>query len=122
MRKRSLSKHRSAELAARARPMRLAQTESEQKLLAALRGGRVGGVAFRRQVVIGERIVDFVALAAKLVVEVDGGYHSVRASADARRDAELARAGYRLVRIDALLAMRSLPQAVASVRVALHLE
>jgi very-short-patch-repair endonuclease len=99
--------------------MRLAQTESEQKLLAALRGGRVGGVAFRRQVVIGERIVDFVALAAKLVVEVDGGYHSVRASADARRHAELARAGYRLVRIDALLAMWSLPQAVARIQAAL---
>jgi very-short-patch-repair endonuclease len=119
MRKRSLSKHRSAELAARARAMRLAQTSSERKLWSALRGGRLGGIAFRRQVVIGERIVDFVAPRAKLVVEVDGGYHAERASADARRDAELERAGYRVLRIDALLVVRNLPAAVARIRSAL---
>jgi very-short-patch-repair endonuclease len=100
--------------------MRLAQTSSEQKLWSALRGGRLGGVAFRRQVVIGERIVDFVARAQKLVGEVDGGYHSARASADARRDAELERLGYRVLRIDAQLVMRSLAEEVAQIRAALR--
>jgi very-short-patch-repair endonuclease len=99
--------------------MRLTQTSSEQKLWSALRGGRLGGVAFRRQVVIGERIVDFVAPAAKLIVEVDGGYHAERESADARRDAVLERAGYRVLRIDALLVVRNLPAAVARIRSAL---
>jgi very-short-patch-repair endonuclease len=99
--------------------MRLMQTSSEQKLWSALRGGRLGGVAFRRQVVIGERIVDFVAPAAKLIVEVDGGYHAERESADARRDAELERAGYRVLHIDALLVIRSLPEVVARIRSAL---
>jgi very-short-patch-repair endonuclease len=99
--------------------MRLTQTSSEQKLWSALRGGRLGGVAFRRQVVIGERIVDFVAPGAKLVVEVDGGYHAQRASADARRDSELARAGYRVLHIDARVVIRNLPEAFAWIGAAL---
>ncbi|MFZ5895120.1 MAG: endonuclease domain-containing protein [Myxococcota bacterium] len=120
MRKRSLSANRSAELAARACAMRTAPTVSEQKLWAALRGGRVGGVAFRRQVIIEQRIVDFVAPAAKLVIEVDGAYHAQRASADARRDAELARVGYRVLRIEAELVMRNFAEAVARIEMALQ--
>lgn len=99
--------------------MPLAQTPSEQKVWSALRGGRLRGVAFRRQVVIGERIVDFLAPAANLVGEVDGGYHAQRSSADPRRDAELERAGYRVLRIDARLVKRSLPAAVAQIQAAL---
>jgi very-short-patch-repair endonuclease len=59
-------------------------TESEAKLWQALRG--------RRQVVLLDRyIVDFYAPAARLVVEVDGGYHTLRRRADARRDRNLLR-------------------------------
>lgn len=90
-----------------------------QKLWSARRGGRLDGVAFRRQVVIGQRIVDFVSPAAQLVGEVDGGYHAHRASADARRDAELERAGYRVLRIDARLVVRNLRAAVAQIWAAL---
>jgi very-short-patch-repair endonuclease len=56
---------------------------------------------FHRQVVIGRDIVDFVAPAARLIVEVDGAYHSLRRSADGRRDRELSRRGYRILRLDA---------------------
>ena len=46
-------------------------------------------------------IVDFLALSARLVVEVDGGYHAQRGRADARRDEKLRRAGYRVLRVRA---------------------
>jgi len=54
-----------------------------------------------------------------LIVEVDGGYHARRVTADARRDRKLTRAGYRVVRLQAELVMRDLPAAVRAVRRAL---
>jgi very-short-patch-repair endonuclease len=90
---------RSRLLAERAQAMRECPSESEQRLWRALRC-RGLGVEFRRQVVIAERsIVDFVAPAQKLVVEVDGPYHARRVSADASRDRKLARLGYRVLRM-----------------------
>ncbi|MBN1608260.1 MAG: DUF559 domain-containing protein, partial [Polyangiaceae bacterium] len=75
--------------------------------------------AFRRQTVIGEYVVDFVAPAARLVVEVDGGSHVGRARADARRDRALAKLGYRVLRVDAEVVMREPAVAVAQIREAL---
>jgi very-short-patch-repair endonuclease len=49
----------------------------------AIRDGRLG-VQFRRQVPVGRYIVDFLAPRERLVVEVDGGYHTARVAADAR--------------------------------------
>ena len=89
---------------------------SEQRLFEALRGKRLG-VQFRRQVpLLGKYVVDFLAPAAKVVVEVDGGYHAQRAKADARRDAVLQRAGYRVVRVSADVVMRELGSALEEVR------
>jgi crossover junction endodeoxyribonuclease RuvC len=77
-------------------------------------------VRFRRQVVIGSSfIADFTAPAARLVVEVDGGYHAERRAADARRDRKLRRLGWRVVRLDAELVVERLPEAVARIRAAL---
>ncbi len=71
------------------------------------------GVAFRRQVVIGNRyIVDFLAPSIKLAVEVDGLYHARRGVADARRERYLARLGYRVLRLDAELVLTRLAVAV----------
>jgi very-short-patch-repair endonuclease len=79
------------------------------------------GVEFQRQVVIGNQfIVDFLAPAFKLVVEADGrACHSRRRAADERRDRKLARLGYRVLRLDAHLVERNLPEAIALIRVAL---
>ena len=55
----------------------------------------------------------------RLVVEVDGGYHSRQASADARRDRALRRQGYRVLHLPAEMVMRQLPQAVALITAAL---
>lgn len=95
---------------------RRAPTESEARLLEALRGGKLG-VQFRRQVPLGGRyIVDFVAPAARLVVEVDGCYHAGRRHADRQRDRRLGHLGYRVLRLPAALVMSQ--AAVALRRVA----
>ena len=116
--RRPLSAARSALLAARARQMRLSLTASEAKLWAALRARQLG-VGFRRQAVIAEYIVDFVAPSACLVVEVDGGYHARRQGADARRDGALGRLGYRVLRLEAELVTQCLPEALARIVAAL---
>jgi very-short-patch-repair endonuclease len=59
------------------------------------------------------------APAARLVVEVDGGHHAERTRADARRDAVLARAGYRVLRLDAALVVQDIEAVVSRVRWAL---
>lgn len=68
---------------------------------------------FRRQVPVGGFIVDFLAPAARLVLEVDGAYHLRRSAAD--RDRKLRRAGYHVLRVDAALVTGNLAAAVALV-------
>lgn len=120
MRKRSvpLSAHRRQLLRARATWMRHAPTPSEQLLWRCLRGKRLG-VQFRRQVPLGQYIVDFYASSVRLVVEVDGGYHREQVRADARRDAVLRRAGYRVLRLREALIVSRLEEALAMVRAAI---
>ncbi len=113
---RSRSK-RAAVLAERAREMRALPTWGEARLWHELRGSRLG-VAFRRQLVIGRYIADFAAPSVRLVVEVDGGYHAACAVRDARRDRALARAGYRVLRLEDELVQRRMPEAVTGIRAA----
>jgi very-short-patch-repair endonuclease len=98
-----------------ARRMRAALTPSEQRLWLAIRGGALG-VWFRRQVPLGRFIGDFVAVSARLVVEVDGGYHARRHAADVRRDHALQRLGYRVLRLDAALVNDRIGDAVVHIR------
>jgi len=72
-------------LGERAHFMRHNLTESESVLWRQLSGKKLG-VASRGQMPIGSYIADFVAPAAKLIVEVDGRSHKVKRTADARRD------------------------------------
>jgi len=105
-------------LAERAAQMRAVATRSEALLWARLRAGQLS-VPFRRQVVVGRFIVDFMAPSARLVVEVDGGCHVLRSRADERRDRKLRRAGYRVLRLKAELVEQNIEQAVGLVRAAL---
>ena len=117
---RSRNSSRIALLDERARGMRASLTPPEALLWARIRGRRLG-VAFRRQVpLLGRFIADFLAPAERLVVEVDGGYHAEQDRADARRDAVLARAGYRVLRLDAALVIQDIEAAIALVRAALN--
>jgi very-short-patch-repair endonuclease len=111
----STSRSRALLLAGRAASMRHAPTSSEARLFEALRAGQLG-VSFRRQVpVLGRFIADLVAPEVRLVVEVDGLYHTRTTTADARRDRALSRAGYTVLRLDALLVMSDLDASVAQV-------
>lgn len=47
---------------------------------------------------MGPFVVDFVCLEEKLIVEVDGGQHSVDVSADAKRSFWLEKSGYKVIR------------------------
>lgn len=99
--------------------MRHACTPSESALWSALRAGGLG-VTFRRQVPVGGNYIgDFVASEVKLVVEVDGSWHHSRGTADARRDRELRRLGFTVVRLPSSLVERHLPIAVQRVREAI---
>lgn len=96
--------------------MRFNPTPSEALLFSAIRGGRLG-VTFRRQVVLGDFIVDFLARKARLVVEVDGdALHEQTRAHDAARDRKLGWIGYRVLRIPASVVTRDLSRAIGMVR------
>ena len=102
-------------LTQRAHEMRHQLTPSQAALWGKISHNQLG-VAFRRQVLVGNRyIVDFLAPTIGLVVEVDGLYHARRAVADARRERYLARLGYRVLRLDSDLVLTRLPEAVERV-------
>jgi|SRR5665213_839727 len=82
----------------RARELRRDQTDVERTLWFALRGRRLAGTKFRRQVPIGSYIVDFVCIEQKLIVELDGGQHGDQTAYDDRRTDFLSREGYRVLR------------------------
>ena len=73
-------------------------TDAESRLWYHLRAGRFQGWKFRRQVPLGDYIVDFVCEEAGVVVEVDGGQHAERAAKDMVRTRWLEAQGYRVIR------------------------
>lgn len=80
----------------RAKAMRRAPAVHERRLWALLRDRRLEGLKFRRQMVIGPYVADFVCLRHRLIVEADGPFHDpVR---DAERDAWLTGQNFRVLR------------------------
>lgn len=82
----------------RARALRLHLTEAERKLWSYLRRRHLNGHRFRRQVPIGPYIADFACLDPRIVVEVDGGQHTIQKNYDTKRDAFLKEQGFRVLR------------------------
>ena len=80
-----------------ARKLRDNSTDVERLLWSHLRGSRLYGRKFVRQLPIGDAIADFACRSAKLVVELDGGQHSDSESDEDRTEAIEAR-GYRVIR------------------------
>jgi very-short-patch-repair endonuclease len=81
-----------------ARELRKNMTDAERRLWSRLRGRQFGGFKFRRQAPIGPYIVDFVCFERKLIVELDGGQHVVRASEDDARTSWLKSQGFEVLR------------------------
>ena len=81
-----------------AKAMRRGPTEPEATLWSLLRDRRLVGYKFRRQVPLGPSIADFVYYRSRLIVELDGSQHA-ESRRDLRRDAELRRRGFKILRI-----------------------
>ena len=81
-----------------ARKLRRDQTDAERKLWFRLRDRRLNGLKFRRQMPVRLYIVDFCCESARLIVELDGGHHSLRSAQDAKRTADLEAYGYLVLR------------------------
>ena len=69
----------------------------ERRLWKLLRDRRLAGLKFRRQVVIGRYIADFVCLRHRLIVEADGPTHDASLH-DVERDAFLREQNFRVLR------------------------
>jgi very-short-patch-repair endonuclease len=93
-----LSSLRNSQNAPHAKRLRAEMTNAERKLWYYLRGQRFEGAKFRRQVVMGDYIVDFVCEKARLIIEVDGGQHGDQREYDDARTAWLNARGYSLMR------------------------
>ena len=74
-------------------------TEAERRLWFYLSNKQLG-VRFRRQHIIGQYIADFACLEKMLIIELDGGYHSLpeQQISDEQRTADLQEKGYRVIR------------------------
>ena len=82
----------------RARGLRSTMTDAEERLWMRLRRDQIAGHRFRRQVPIGQYVVDFACRKARVVIEVDGSQHAASSMQDDRRTAWLASRGYRVLR------------------------
>lgn len=72
-------------------------TEAEGRLWEELRGRRLNGLKFRRQVPVGSYVADFLCAEAMLMVEVDGSQHADSAH-DQQRAVALKALGFRVLR------------------------
>ncbi len=82
----------------RARRLRKTPTRAEEFFWTLVRDRALEGLRFRRQVPIGQYVVDFACLSARLIIEADGGVHALRTFDDAKRDAWLTSQGFRVLR------------------------
>ncbi len=84
-------------LRTRAKAMRSEPTDAEFELWQILRGKRLAGYKFKRQVPIDRYIADFVNFEHRLIIEADGSQH-VESEHDMRRDAYLRDQGFQVMR------------------------
>ena len=81
-----------------ARSLRARSTQSEDVLWELVRGRRLDGLKFRRQVPLLSYTVDFICIHRKLIVELDGKQHDWEREYDAARTAEIERHGFVVLR------------------------
>ena len=82
----------------RSRSLRKNQTPWEAKLWYYLRANRFYGLPFKRQVQIGNYIVDFSCKSKMVIVESDGSQHYEQAEYDKKKDDFLRNLGYIVLR------------------------
>jgi len=103
---------------ARAKKLRQVMTEAEKRMWYRLRAHRLLGFKFKRQKPIGPYVVDFACPALRLVIEIDGGQHSIDADEDSIRDRWLRKHGYTVLRFwnnEVMENLEGVLEAIASV-------
>ena len=108
--------HRTTPLARR---LRRAPTLAEQRLWPALRGAALGA-RFRRQHPIGPYVADFACVERKLIVELDGGVHTLRPVEDQLRTEAMERMGWQVLRLPNEFVLGDLSAALSLIQDALH--
>ena len=73
-------------------------TDAERLLWQRLRKRQLAEVKFRRQAPIGKYIVDFASFEKKLIVELDGGQHTLQRDYDSTRTKWLESEGFQVLR------------------------
>ena len=75
-------------------------TPAETKMWRILRGKRFQDLKFKRQVLIGNYIVDFLCENKKIIIEIDGGQHNeeLNIQSDNNRTHYLENNGYKVLR------------------------
>jgi very-short-patch-repair endonuclease len=82
----------------RSRYLRKNLTIAEKKLWSYLRDKKFGSIKFRRQVVLGKYIIDFISFDPKIIIEVDGSQHAEQVKYDKQRTEYLILLGYKVLR------------------------
>lgn len=84
-----------------AKNLRQNLTKAEAIIWNYLKGKKVEGVKFRRQLPAGNYIADFAAIEIKLIIEIDGATHSSddRVEYDNARTEFLSSQGWRVIRV-----------------------
>lgn len=83
---------------ARARELRKRMSDAEAFVWSQLRNRRFHQFKFRRQVPVGSFIADFACPDRFLIIELDGGQHSLQKKYDKARTKQLEQLGYRVIR------------------------
>jgi very-short-patch-repair endonuclease len=81
-----------------AKALRKRATDAESILWKHLRAKRLQCLKFRRQEPIGKYIADFVCYGKRIIIEVDGGQHSINKERDNERDMWFRGKGFKVLR------------------------
>jgi very-short-patch-repair endonuclease len=81
-----------------AKHLRKNQAPAEELIWEGVRNRRCGGYKFRRQARIDHYVVDFLCVAKKVIVEIDGLSHEGREDYDEARTKHLVMRGYHVIR------------------------
>ena len=99
-----------------ARKLRQQSTKPEDILWTILRGRKLAGVKFRRQVAVLRYTVDFLSFERRLIVELDGRQHDWERDYDAARTEEIERHGFMLLRFRNDEVLNDLDSVVARIK------
>lgn len=95
-------------------------TEAESLLWRNIRARRLNA-KFNRQHIIGDYIVDFVCIEKKLIIEVDGGYHSEyeQIEKDEFRTARLNKMGFSVIRFSNEEVLENIHEVINKIKIKL---